>query len=82
MELAAMQAFERSIVATRIRKILQLELSVRNAGGNGLLRGCGMLVVNAPFGFEATARSILQWLWPALAQNGEGGQQVRWLCPE
>ena len=32
MEPPAMQAFERSIVATRIRRILQLELSVRDAG--------------------------------------------------
>ena len=82
MEPPAMQAFERSIVATRIRKILQLELSVRNAGGNGQLRGCGMLVVNAPFGFEATERSMVQWLWPALSPDGEGGERVRWLAPE
>jgi 23S rRNA (adenine2030-N6)-methyltransferase len=82
MEAPAMQAFERGIVATRIRKILQLELSVRDIGTPGQLRGCGMLVVNPPFGFEATARSILLWLWPALSQNGEGGQQVRWICPE
>ena len=82
MEPPAMQAFERSIVATGIRRILQLELAARDAGGDGRLRGCGMLVVNAPFGFEATARSILEWLWPALSLNGEGGQQVRWICPE
>src|SRR5262245_28585679 len=82
MEPAAMQAFERSIVATRIRKILQLELSVRNAGGNGKLRGCGMLVVNAPFGFDTTASSLLRWLWPVLSQPGEGHQHVRWLAPE
>ena len=82
MEPPAMEAFERSIVATRIRKILQLELSVRNAGRNGALGGCGMLVVNAPFGFDATARSILQWLWPALSRDGEGGVRLRWLAPE
>ena len=82
MEPPAMEAFERSIIATRIHKILQLELSVRNAGGNGPLGGCGMLVVNAPFGFETTARSILQWLWPALSHDGAGGVRVRWLAPE
>jgi 23S rRNA (adenine2030-N6)-methyltransferase len=82
MEPPAMLAFERSVVATRIRRILQLELSVRDAGASGQLKGCGMLVVNAPFGFEATARSMLRWLGPALAQDGAGGEQVRWLCPE
>ena len=37
---------------------------------------------NEVFGFETTARSILQWLWPALSQNGEGSPHVRWLVPE
>src|SRR5262249_62092657 len=75
-------AFERSAAATGIRKILQLELSVRDAGWSGNLRGCGMLVVNPPFGFEATARAALDWLWPALSQSGEGGRRVTWLAPE
>jgi len=82
MEPPAMRAFERSAAATGIRKILQLELSVRDAGWSGNLRGCGMLVVNPPFGFEATARAALDWLWPALSQNGEGGRRVTWLAPE
>jgi 23S rRNA A2030 N6-methylase RlmJ len=38
--------------------------------------------VNPPFGFDATARAILAWLWPALSQDGEGGQRVAWLAPE
>jgi 23S rRNA A2030 N6-methylase RlmJ len=41
-----------------------------------------MLVVNPPFGFEAEARAILEWLWRALAVEGAGGQRVRWLVPE
>ena len=82
MEPPAMHAFERSAAGTGIRKILQLELSVRDAGWSGSLRGCGMLVVNPPFGFEVTARKVLEWLWPALSQNGEGGQRVTWLARE
>jgi len=38
--------------------------------------------VNPPFGFEAAARRILVWLWPVLAQDGEGGERARWLVPE
>ena len=77
-----MNAFERRVTATGVRKILQLELSVHDMGVPGRVRGCGMLVVNPPFGFEAAARKIVAWLWPVLAQDGEGGQRVRWLAPE
>ncbi len=82
MEMPAMNAFERGIAATRIPRILQLELSVHGAGWGASLRGCGMLVVNPPFGFETVARTLLDWLAPALAQNGEGGRRIRWLAPE
>jgi 23S rRNA (adenine2030-N6)-methyltransferase len=82
MEFPAMQAFERSVRATGIRDILQLELSVRDAGWKEGLRGCGMLVAGPPFGFEPAAREMLDWLWRALAQDGEGGHGVRRLAPE
>jgi 23S rRNA (adenine2030-N6)-methyltransferase len=82
MEPTVMRAFERDAVATSIRKILQLELAVRPEGWKPGMRGCGMLVVNPPFGFEAEARAILEWLWRALAVEGAGGQRVRWLVPE
>lgn len=77
-----MRAFERSVVATGIGRILQLELSVHGAGWRESLRGCGMLVANPPFGFENTARAIVEWLWPVLSQESNGGQHVRWLVPE
>ena len=82
MDPIAMNAFERRVAATGIRKILQLELSVRNIGISGSVRGCGMLVVNPPFDFETAAKKILAWLWPVLAQDGEGEQRARWLVPE
>jgi 23S rRNA A2030 N6-methylase RlmJ len=41
-----------------------------------------LLVANAPFGFEATARALLDWLWPALSPQGAGGRRVRWLAGE
>jgi 23S rRNA (adenine2030-N6)-methyltransferase len=82
MEPPAMHAFERSVTATGIAKILQIELSVRDFDRDQKLRGCGMLVVNPPFGFEATARAIVEWLWPVLSSEGKGGRQVRWLVPE
>jgi 23S rRNA (adenine2030-N6)-methyltransferase len=82
MEPGAMHAFQRDLVATGIRRILQLELSVRSEGWRLSLRGCGMLVVNPPFGFADEARPMLEWLWPVLAPDREGGQRVGWLVPE
>jgi len=82
MEPPAMRAFERDVVATGVRKILQLELAVHPEPWTASLRGCGMLLVNPPFRFDAEAKPILDWLWRALAPAGEGGHRVSWLAPE
>jgi len=78
----AMRGFERNVVATGIRRILQLELAVRQETWTLGLRGCGLLVVNPPFRFDREARPILEWLWSALTPAGEGGHRLRWLAPE
>ncbi len=82
MEPAAVRAFERSVAATGIRKVLKLELCVLPPKWSASLRGCGMLVVNAPFRFDGEAREILAWLQPTLAVEGQGGWTVDWLVPE
>ncbi len=82
MEPPTMRAFERELAATAIRKILQLELAVRPERWTASLRGCGMLVVNPPFRFDAAAGPLLDWLWRALAPAGEGDRRVGWLAPE
>jgi len=82
MEPLAMRAFERGVVASGIRKILQLEISVLPDNWSGGMRGCGMLVVNPPFGFEQEARSMLKWLQPVLSREEGGSQRVVWLTGE
>jgi 23S rRNA (adenine2030-N6)-methyltransferase len=82
MEANVLRAFERGVVATGMRKVLQLELAVRLENWTLGMRGCGLLVVNPPFGFELEARTIVAWLWRTLAIDGHGGQRVRWLVPE
>lgn len=82
MEATAMRAFERGVMATGIHRILQLELSVMPDDWGDGMRGCGLLVVNPPFGFEEIARSILAWLWPVLSRDLDGGHTVRWLVGE
>ncbi|MDA0226160.1 MAG: 23S rRNA (adenine(2030)-N(6))-methyltransferase RlmJ, partial [Proteobacteria bacterium] len=82
MEPVAMHRFEEDIAACGVPRILQLELSVHAHGAGGGLRGCGLLVVNPPFGFEAEARAIAKWLAPILAEGRGGKQRIRWLTGE
>ena len=82
MEPAALRGFAREISKSGIRKVLRLEFSIHPAGWKLTLRGCGMLVVNPPWRFEAEARALLDWLWRALSVEGAGGVKVDWLAPE
>jgi 23S rRNA (adenine2030-N6)-methyltransferase len=82
MEPAAVRGFERDLVATGVRKILQLELAVAPESWTATMRGCGMLIVNPPWRFDEIARLLLAWAAHALAQAKGGGSAVRWLVPE
>lgn len=82
MEIGAMRAFERGIIATGIRRILRLELAVLPERWSQSLRGSGMLVVNPPWGLEEEAGPMLEWLWRVLAPSGQGGCGMGWLVPE
>jgi 23S rRNA (adenine2030-N6)-methyltransferase len=80
MEPAAMRGFERDVAATGVRKILQLELSLRPDTLAGALHGCGLLVVNPPYRFDAEASAIAASLAASLAPDG--AQRARWLVAE
>jgi 23S rRNA (adenine2030-N6)-methyltransferase len=80
LEPAAMRGFERNVVATGVRKILQLELSPHPDSWAGALRGCGMLVVNPPYRFDAEAEAIVAAL--ALSLAPDGAHRSRLLVPE
>lgn len=76
------ESFERRVVATGIRKVLCLELSLFPEHWAESLRGCAMLVVNPPWGLEGEAKKILPWVHATLARKGQGGWDVRWLVAE
>ena len=78
----ATQGFARDMVKTGIRKILRVELLVRDPGAGATIPGCGMLVINPPWKFDAEARRILDWIAPVLSQDGDGSARVDWLAPE
>lgn len=82
MEAATMRGFARDIEKSGIRKVLRLELMVRDHGPGAAMPGCGMLVVNPPWKFDAEARPLLDWIRHALSPDGTGGVKVGWLAPE
>ena len=65
-----------------MRKVLRLEIVVRERDESGFIPGCGMLVVNPPWHFDKEAKPLLQWLAQLLAVDGAGRARVDWLVPE
>ena len=82
MEPAPMRDFAASVTRSGIRKILRLELTVRERDETGFMAGCGMLVVNPPWHFDEESRALLQYLRRVLGVDGAGHSEVRWLVPE
>jgi len=77
-----MEGFMRSVKGSGIGKILRLEMRIREPAPDTPAPGCGMLIVNLPWKFDAEARPLLDWIWRALSQDGAGGVKVDWLVPE
>ncbi|MGA7986582.1 MAG: 23S rRNA (adenine(2030)-N(6))-methyltransferase RlmJ [Burkholderiales bacterium] len=82
MEPAAMRAFERQIEASGIRRILWLELRLGAQRTADKLDGCGMIVVNPPYGFAEEAAPLVDWLARTLAPGGKGRARCRVLVGE
>lgn len=82
MEPAAMRDFLGSVERSGLRKVLRLEIVVRERDETGIIPGCGMLVVNPPWRFKEEAGAMLKWLAPKLVVSGPGGSLVEWLVPE
>jgi 23S rRNA (adenine2030-N6)-methyltransferase len=82
MEPGPMRDFATDIQRSGIRKVLRLELTVRERDENAIIPGCGMLVINPPWGFDKEAQPLVEWLAKKLVVSGPGGSQVEWLVPE
>ncbi len=69
---APVRAFHAALRDSGLRDILAAELHLREPTDAARLNGCGLIVVNPPFGFEAAARDILAALLERLSE-GEAG---------
>ena len=76
------QRFHTSLQSSSLRKLLLLELSVRPADSPLGLNGSGMIIANPPWQFEEEILPSLREAHAALAPDGVGGVDVRWLVPE
>lgn len=68
--------------ATRIRKILQIELAVRPDSDQRGMTASGMIVINPPWKLESQMKSVLPWLHNVLVPEGTGHTLVEWITPE
>ncbi len=82
MEPAAMRDFLASTARSGIRKVLRLEMIVRERDESGIIPGCGMLVVNPPWHFDRDAKTMVEWLARKLVISGKPQALVEWLVPE
>ena len=70
-------AFHSALKASRLRDIVAAELWLREPTDPTRLNGCGLVVRNAPFGFEAEAAPILEALRATLGEAGSGTAMLR-----
>jgi len=70
---APVRAFHNAIRESGMRDVVAAELWLREPVDAARLNGCGLLVVNPPFGFEAAAQERLAALLGRLG-TGEAGQ--------
>lgn len=78
---APVDAFHAALVESAIRRILAAELLIHAPGDPERLNGCGLIVVNPPWQFEADLALLAAGLARLFAPD-EGASSVRWLAGE
>ncbi len=79
---AELRRFHALLRASDIARIAVVELSVLPRETPEMLTGCGLILVNPPFGLLDALRRVLPELARRLAVEGTGGWSVDWLVPE
>jgi 23S rRNA (adenine2030-N6)-methyltransferase len=69
---APARGFFEALKLTRLRDVVAAEFWRREPVDPGRLNGCGVVVVNPPFGFEAAAGPVLQAFVKVLGEAGAG----------
>ena len=79
----ALVRFAADLTASAVRRTAQVELIVDpGALSRGALAGCGMIVVNPPFGLDAEIAQLMPFLAQVLAREEPGSWRWRFLNAE
>jgi 23S rRNA (adenine2030-N6)-methyltransferase len=70
--MAAVRGFHDAIAGSGIRDVITVELHLRETLLPGRLNGCGLLVINPPYQFEAQGRAIADAVLAAVGDNEDG----------
>jgi len=76
------QRLHTALQGSTLRKLLLVELCVRPADSPLGLNGSGLLIANPPWQFDEEILPSLREAHAALAPDGAGGVDVRWLVTE
>ena len=79
--LEAVAAFHAEIAALALPRTMVVELRLDADTPNRLI-GCGVILVNPPWTFEADATEILDFLVKVLGRSPGASRRVEWLVPE
>lgn len=78
---ATIMPFQRWLGARAFKNVLLAELLVRPDDTPLRLNGCGMVIVNAPWQFDATVAAMLPALKSLLTQAPGASHRLQWLKP-
>ena len=88
---AAVARFAEGLVASGLKRVLQLHLTVANTASvlptadlaaSGPLAGAGLVIVNPPYTLKSEAERLLPWLAEQLRRHHPGSWSSRWLAEE
>lgn len=80
---ARVDSFYRELLAVReLPPCLTVELLIGGEEAGLKLWGCGVLVINPPWGSDRSLDRLARWLGPVLAQGSGARGGVHWLVPE
>ena len=76
-----MAGLKRALKATGLRRLLMVELRLTPLLQGGVLHGCGVLVLNPPWGFAEQMQAAMPVLAKILSPD-TGTATIDWLVPE